>query len=466
MTRFLLALALAALPLAAQNSSLQGIVTDGQGSAVPGAVVTITNTDTAASRKALTDSVGAYSILQVTPGPYKVLVEKPGFRAHGTELVFQTETPENLNVKLEVGQVTETVNVTGEAAVINTETAAVGNPYNETQIREIPLQTRNVVSLLGLEPGVAPSGQVGGAKPDQNNITLDGINVNNVWGGNGFGASIPIPLDSVQEFRTTVAGVGADQGFSAGGQASIVTKGGSNAFHGSLYEYNRNTLTSANSWANNKAGLARPALVRNQFGASLGGPILKNKLFFFYNYEGRTDRSANSVTDQVPSPTLQQGIVEVQLKTTNQIVQLTPAMLQAIDPLGIGENPYITSLIKQYPAGNYAAGGSDKGLNFYGLLFNAPNTQNYHTQVGKLDYNLDPNGKHVLSLTGTLNGQVLAGALAQFPGQSATSSNLDNSRRFGARYTFVISSHLVNNLNYGYPRPSTAGTGGWAMRRV
>ena len=459
MTRFVFALALAALPLTAQNSSLQGIVTDAQGGAVPQAVVTAINTDTSAVRKTLTDSLGAYSILQVTPGPYKVTAEKPGFRTHSTDIVFQTETPETWNVKLEVGQVTETVSVVGEAAVINTETAAVGNPYNETQIREIPLQTRNIVSLLSLEPGVAPSGQVGGAKPDQNNVSLDGINVNNIWGGNGFGASIPIPLDSVQEFRTTVAGVGADQGYSSGGQASIVTKGGSNTFHGSAYEYNRNTLTSANSWSNNKAGLARPALVRNQFGASLGGPILKNRLFFFYNYEGRTDRSANTQNDQVPSPTLQQGIVEVQLKGSNQIVQLTPAMVQAIDPLGIGENPYMMGLIKQYPAGNYALGGSDKGLNFYALAFNAPDKQNYHTQVARLDFNVDPQGKHVISLTGTLNGQRLDGALAQFPGQQATSVNLDNTRRMGARYTWVISPHLVNTLNYGYTRPSTAATG-------
>lgn len=459
MTRFVFALSFAVLPLAAQNSSLQGIVTDAQGAAIPAAVITATNTDTTAVRKTVTDTAGAYSILQVTPGPYKVMVEKPGFKTHSTDIVFQTETPETWNVKMDIGQVTETVNVTGEAAVINTETAAVGNPYNETQVREIPLQTRNVVSLLSLEPGVAPSGQVGGAKPDQNNVSLDGINVNNIWGGNGFNSSIPIPLDSVQEFRTTVAGVGADQGFSAGGQASIVTKGGSNNFHGSVYEYNRNTLTSANSWSNNRGGLARPALVRNQFGASLGGPILKNRLFFFYNYEGRTDRSASSETDSVPSPTLQQGIVEVQLKGSNQIVQLTPAMVQAIDPLGIGENPYMMSLIKQYPAGNYAAGGSDKGLNFYGLLFNAPDKQDYHTQVGRLDYNLDPAGKHVLSLTGTLNGQKTDGTLAQFPGQQASSTNLDNSRRLGARYTFVISAHLVNNLNYGYTRPSSASTG-------
>jgi hypothetical protein len=462
MTRFAIALTLAALPLAAQTSSLQGIVTDAQGAAIPAAIVTAINKDTSAVRKAVTDTTGAYSMLQMPPGPYKVTVERPSFRTNSTDVILQTETPETLNVKLEVGQVTETVNVTGEAAVVNTENAAVGNPFNETQVREIPLQTRNVVQLLSVEPGVSSSGQVAGARPDQNNVMLDGADVNYAWGGNsanGFNASIPIPLDSVQEFRTTVVGLNADQGYSAGGQVSVVTKGGSNTFHGSAYEYNRNTLTSANSWGNNHAGTPRPALVRNQFGASLGGPILKNRLFFFYNYEGRTDRSATSELDQVPSPLFSQGIVQVQLKGSNQIVQLNPAAVQAIDPQHIGENPYILGLMKQYPGGNDPIGGSDKGLNFYGLTFNAANAQNYHTQVGRLDYNIDSAGKHTLMLAGTLNGQSLAGALAQFPGQSPASENLDNSRRLASRYTWVISPHLVNALNYGYNRFSEASTG-------
>src|SRR5664279_681067 len=117
MTRFVIALALAALPLAAQNSSLQGTITDAQGAAVPSAVVTATNTSTSASRKALTDTTGAYSMVQVPPGTYKGTVEKPGFRAHRTDVVLQTNTPSTWDVRLEIGQVTETVSVVGEAAV-------------------------------------------------------------------------------------------------------------------------------------------------------------------------------------------------------------------------------------------------------------------------------------------------------------------------------------------------------------
>jgi hypothetical protein len=458
MTRSTIAFVLATLPLAAQTSSLQGLITDAQAGAVPEAVVTVTNVGTSAPRKALSDASGAFTFAQVQPGTYKVVVEKPGFRTHTAEVTLQINTPATLNVKLELGQVSETVNVTGEAAVVNTENAAVGNPFTETQVKEIPLQTRNVVALLSVQPGVAQTGEVVGARRDQNNVLLDGIDVNDSQGANGFNAVLPIPLDSVQEFRTTIAGLGADMGRSSGGQVSIVTKGGSNQFHGSAYEYNRNTLTSANSWFSNRAGVPRSALVRNQYGASLGGPILKNRLFFFYNYEARKDRSASAKTATVPSSTFAQGIVQVLLKD-GRTVQLSPQDVVAIDPLHIGTNPYVLSLMKQYPAGNNPLGASDKGLNLNQLLFNAPNTLDNHAQVARMDYNIDSAGKHTVMLRGTLNGSGNDSTLAQFPGQAAASRQLDNSRGLAARYTAVLTPRLVNAVSYGYTRLGTASTG-------
>ena len=258
MTRLFAAFLISMLPLAAQTSSLQGLVVDGQSAAVPEAVVTATNIATSAARKTLTNATGAYSLLQMAPGDYKIVVEKPGFRSDAAEIELLINTPATLNVQLTLGSVTETVNVMAEATSINTQNAAIGNPFNETQVKEIPLQTRNVVALLGVQAGVSSSGQVLGSRPDQNNVLLDGVDVNDNQGANGFNAVLPIPLDSVQEFRTTVAGLGADLGRSGGGQVSIVTKGGSNQFHGSAYEYNRNTLTEANDWFSNRAGVPVP----------------------------------------------------------------------------------------------------------------------------------------------------------------------------------------------------------------
>jgi hypothetical protein len=265
------------LPLAAQTSSLQGVVSDGSGAAIPEAVVTILNQSTNAARKTVSTETGSYSFLQIAPGAYKLTVEKTGFRISTTAVRLQIDTPATLNVQMELGSVSESVNVTAEATVVNTQNASVGNPFTEGQIKALPLQTRNIVALLSLQPGVAPGGQVLGAKPDQNNVTLDGVDVNDNEGQSGFNAVLPIPLDSVQEFRTTVAGQGADQGRSSGGQVSLVTKSGSNQFHGSLYEYMRNTLTAANSWFNNRAGVARTPLVRNQYGASIGGRMIRDR---------------------------------------------------------------------------------------------------------------------------------------------------------------------------------------------
>lgn len=457
MLRFAIAFTLSMLPLAAQTSLL-GTVTDSQGAAVPEAIVTAKNADTAAVRKTITSTVGEFNMTQLQPGTYKVTVEKPGFQTHTADVLLQVNTPSTMNVKLEVGGVSASVNVMAEVAVVNTENASVGNPFTETQVKEIPLQTRNVVELLSIEPGVAPGGQVLGARPDQNNVLLDGVDVNDNQGKDGFNAVLPIPLDSVQEFRTTVAGIGADMGRSAGGQVAIVTKSGSNSFHGSLYEYNRNTLTSANSWFSKRAGVPRSALVRNQYGASLGGPVLKNRLFFFYNYEARKDRSATANTANVPTSSFAQGNVQVLLKD-GRTVTLTPQDVINIDPLHIGASPYIMSLMKQYPAGNNPLGASDKGLNFNQLLFNAPQTLDNHAQVGRMDWNIDNAGRHTLMLRGTLNGAGQDSTVAQFPGQAAAARTLDNSRGLAARYTAVLTPHLVNALNYGYTRLGTASTG-------
>jgi Carboxypeptidase regulatory-like domain len=459
-----LALVLSALPLAAQSSSLQGVITDPQGAIVPGAIVTITNTDTSAVRREPTDEDGVFRLLQVVPGPYKIEIQKPGFKTRVTNLALQINQPATLNLQLDVGQTSDTVNVTAETTQINTQNATVGNPFNTEQVENLPLQTRNIASLLLVQPGVTSTGNVMGSQAGQTYITLDGVDVNGFNGSSTVSSTssssgaLPIPLDSVQEFRTTVIGQGADMGRSSGGQVSIITKSGSNSFHGSLYEFNRNTDFEANDFFNNKVGTPRPALIRNQYGASLGGPIKKNRAFFFYNYEGRKDRSQATKKDTVPTDSLKQGIVKIALQN-NQIVSLTPAQMQQIDPLGIGENPYILSLMQKYPEGNAPSLSSDKGLNFNVLQFNAPSPLDNHVQVGKMDFNLDKAGKQTLSLRGTLNGASQVSTTAQFPGQDPVAKTQDNSRGVSARYTYVVSPNLVNAMNFGYTRAGTASTG-------
>ncbi len=450
--------ALAGLPLGAQTSSLQGVVSDAQGAVAPSAVITATSQTTSLVRRGISDSKGEYVFTQMPPGPYRIEASLPGFREYATVVTLQTDTPATLNIKMEVGQVNEVVNVEGQAAVVNTENATVGNPFTETQIKQIPMQVRNVVNLLGVQPGVAPTGQVSGARPDQNNVLLDGADVNDNQGANGFNSVLPIPLDSVQEFRTTVTGFTADEGRSSGGQVSVVTKSGSNQFHGSLYEYNRNTDFEANGWFNNRSGVARPALIRNQYGAAVGGPVRKNRLFFFFNYEGRTDRSAVSVSRTVPSDTFRQGIILVQLKS-GQIAQLSPSAVAAIDPLHLGESSFMQNLFQQYPEGNSPVSSPDKGQNFNVDLFNAPEPVNQHPMVGRMDYNIDEAGKHTLMVRGTLNYSAQVTSPEEFPGQSPAQQTEDNSRGIAVRYTAVLTPRLVNALTYGQTRLGNNSTG-------
>ncbi|HLJ46180.1 MAG TPA: carboxypeptidase-like regulatory domain-containing protein [Bryobacteraceae bacterium] len=452
------------------TSSLRGTIKDKSGAAIADSIVTLTDASTGTSRKVLADTSGIYQIAQVPPGKYTLRVEKSGFATlTKTEVTLEVNVPATVDCVLEIGSVETTINVEATATQINTVDATVGNAFQEKQVQELPLQTRNVVELLSIQPGVTQTGEVLGARRDQNNVTLDGVDVNNnqtsgitnalINGsqqgstGNtpGFNAALPVPLDSVEEFRVTVAGQTADAGRSSGGQVTLVTRSGSNTIHGTLYEYNRNTLLAANDFFNNQAGIPRSPLVRNQFGASLGGPIKKDRLFLFANWERRIDASSTPETASVPSATLRQGILQAAL--SNGTVQtLTPADVKAIDPLNIGFNQAMKNYMSSLPLGNDPSLGLDQNLNFDGLRFNAPLDLDQTAYVAKLDYNIDQSGKHKLSIRGTLNGASQDLTAAALPGGSPAQVLLDNSKGLAANYTWIIAPNLINSARYGITR--------------
>jgi hypothetical protein len=480
----LLGLAASSLALFGQaTTSLRGTLTDPDSAVIPQAVVTLNHAGTGAKRQVLSSPDGQYQFLQVAPGTYQLVVEKAGFTTitrDGVQLLVNT--PATMDLRMEIGKTGDVVNVTADASVINTVDASIGNAFSERQVRQLPLETRNVVELLSLQPGVTPSGEVMGARRDQNNITLDGADVNNnqnsglvaqnpstgftyqgVNGNNtnvnsGFNAVLPIPLDSVQEFRVTVGGEGASQGRSSGGQVALVTKSGTNQLHGSLYEYNRNTLTAANTWFNNQAGVPREPLIRNQFGASAGGKIKRDRAFYFFNYEERTDAIGVSQSRQVPSDSLRKGLMKFQL-TDGSVQTLTPAQIQQVDLQGLGVNPAILPVLNQYPRGNNPVLGQDGGLNFTGFRFNAPSHRNDRAIVGKLDFHLDSAGKHTVSVRGTLADNTDDEILAQFPGQAPASTLRDTSKGISAQYTAILRPNLINVFNLGFTRFSPALSG-------
>jgi hypothetical protein len=244
------------------SSSVRGIVTDPQGSPVAGANVTLSSPERNFTRTQTSNTDGAYVFKPITPGTYHLAVEMTGFkRASIASVQAQVDTPTDLNVQLEVGNVSETVNITSAAeAPINTTDATIGNTFDSRRISELPLNARNVVGLLSLQPGVTQGGYVNGGRSDQANVTLDGVDVNeqqrglDVVTGSAFSSVLRVTPDSVQEFRVTTTNPNADQGRSSGAQVSLVTKSGSNDWHGLLYEYHRNTVTTANDFLRNAKG--------------------------------------------------------------------------------------------------------------------------------------------------------------------------------------------------------------------
>jgi len=465
------------------TTSLRGTISDPSGAVIPGAAVTISSAENGASRRSTTDAQGEYNFLQVAPGIYKLVAEKPGFATMTKgEITLLVNTPATLDLRMSLGTTGEVVNVASDASQVNTTDASVGNPFSETQVRQLPLQTRNVVELLSLQPGVTTDGAVLGAHRDQNNITLDGADVNNnqnsglipqatgtgtggyqgsnangVMTNAGFNGVLPIPLDSVQEFRVTVAGEGPNLGRSSGGQVALVTKGGTNQVHGSLYEYNRNTWFAANTWFNNHAGVPRQPLVRNQFGASIGGKIIPNRVFYFLNYEQREDASGVSQVRAVPSDTLRAGKFLFNSGGTTETLQ--PADVQNVDPLHVGPDASILKVLQTYPSGNDPSYGEDGGLNFSGFRFNAPIHRSDHALVGKIDLHIDGAGKHTVSARGTFARNTDDQIPAQFPGQSPASTLRDNSKGLAAQYTAILTPNVINLFNIGYTRFGQSFTG-------
>src|SRR3712207_5483010 len=202
------------------------------------------------------------------------------------------DTTVEQNVKLEVGEVTEVVTVTDVLqAPLNTTDATIGNAFERRRIEQLPLNARNVVGLLSLQPGVTRTGYVNGGRSDQANVILDGVDNNEQQRGldvvtdEAFASVLRSTPDSLQEFRVITTNANAEQGRSSGAQVSLVTKSGTNELHGSLYHFHRNTVTTANDFFNNRAGVPRPQLLRNIFGGSIGGPIVRDRAFFFGTYE-------------------------------------------------------------------------------------------------------------------------------------------------------------------------------------
>ncbi|MBL8220104.1 MAG: carboxypeptidase regulatory-like domain-containing protein [Bryobacterales bacterium] len=439
-----------------QLSQLSGTVTDPSGAIVIGAKLRLESVSKGiVVRETVTEESGRYVFAQILPDRYKITASAAGLQEITVAgVVVQVATPARYDIAFEkAASVTESVTVTVESSQVNTVDASLGNALGTKPITQLPLFARNVPELLMLQPGVNQFGNVNGGKSDQANITLDGIDVNEQMERSYFTSVLRVTLDSVEEFRTTTTNAGAEQGRSSGAQVSLVTKSGTNDTHGSVYWYHRNTVTAANSFFNNANDVDRPVLLINIPGASVGGPIRRNRLFYFFNWEQRNDRSAVNVERTVPSALLREGSV-VYRNRAGQRVTLTPERVRALDPRALGGNRAVLDLLRSFPLPNSDTPGDN--LNFFGYRFTAPRELRWNTFISRFDYQLKEN--HSLFFRGQLQNDRETDE-PQFPGEPPNSIFLRNAKGVAIGYNAVLSPRLVSSFRYGFTRLSRESTG-------
>ncbi|HEY6269852.1 MAG TPA: TonB-dependent receptor [Candidatus Acidoferrum sp.] len=461
------------------TSGITGTVIDPQGKAVPGAKVTITNVATNAARSTQSSDTGAYLFDLIAPGDYRLEVEAKGFRKTVVDNVRALiGKPTESNVRLELGQISQVVEVrmSAQDVVINTQDASLGNVFDSSQISQLPLEGHTLGDLLSLQPGATQEGYVTGARADQSNVTLDGVDINNAQTGNAVRASgnsgtggpivgslstkditegpvLRLNSEAIEEFRVTTANGNANQGRSAGAQINLVTKSGSNAWHGAAFEFYRGTLFEANDWFSNASGTPRTALVRNSFGGALGGPVVKNRLFFFYSYEALRDARATGVTEIVPLPSLGKGIInytycpDAACATTPQ-ASLNPTQNQAVYQAA-GINPAalaaLAAAAAKYPANDTTAGDQ---LNTGGFRFNSPTPTRLNSHIARLDYTLTSN-QNLFVRANYINDTQLA---SRFFPDTASPGVWSHPRGLAVGHTWTLGRNWVNSARYGYTR--------------
>lgn len=307
--------------------SIVGTVTDNTGAVVPGATVTITKLATSETKSEQTNAAGDYSFVNLVPAIYKVDVQVTSFKRFVRNPVeVQVNTATRVDAKMQVGAATETVTVSTDAPLLQTESGSLGDEIGTKQVEDIPLNGRNTLNLMELAPGVIPQGntqsgvamnqgtgtgsvawgnyQIGGGMPTQSSIFVDG-SPTMIMQKNS--AALVPTADTIQEFQVQTSGVSPEFGRFGGGVVSMTTKSGTNAFHGTAYEYIRNRILNANSFFTKRAGLPTPENTQNQYGGTVGGPIWKDKSFFFFAYERVDIRAVATTSTNIPTAGMVNG---------------------------------------------------------------------------------------------------------------------------------------------------------------
>ena len=396
----------------AVSARLEGRVMDQTGAIVPGVTVTATNEATNIATEAVTNESGRYIFANLVPGTYTISTTLTGFKTtvhRGIQL--QIGDAKAYDLTLQMGDISETVTVTGEAALVNTSTTRIGAVVQDRQAVDLPLNGRDPMMLVYLQAGTSPidrygnqqqMGVVDGLEPNASTVKVEGVLASNP----GFDyspshPSTPVPQEAVGEYRVSTSGETADGGRASGAQVKVLIKSGTNDFHGSLFEFNRNTAYNANDFFSNRAGSPKSVLRRNQFGFSLGGPIIKNRTFFFGTAEWQRQNQDVLQNRTTYTSTLRSGIFRyytqganngslVDPKTGNPIVpagNVGTINLLTVDPTRQGfDTVFLPKLLAALPLpNNYDIGD---GFNTGGYFYSSANPDNVNQWLIKIDHEL------------------------------------------------------------------------------
>jgi hypothetical protein len=427
------------------TAQIQGSVLDATGAAVPGADVKVTQTDTGAVRTTTSDAEGRYVLPNLPVGPYRLEASKMGFSTYVQGgIVLQVNTNPTIDVTLKVGNVNEQVQVEANAALVETQATGVGQVIENRRIVELPLNGRVATDLIQLVGAVIPQGVAGnGGYPGTQQFViaggqsfgagfwLDGSAFNNPWDA----ANMPFPFpDALQEFKVETSSLTAQNGVHASGTITAVTKSGSNNFHGDLFEFIRNGALNGTNWATH----TNDGLKRNQYGGTIGGPVKKDKLFFFFGYQGTLTRQTSYINDVVPTPAMINGdfsacpsIVAGNPRFTN--AQINPALF----------DPAAVKLAKLLPV------ASGCGLSPLGLVTHVNEGQ----YVGRADYQT--------SSKNTIFARYLRSSYYRPPSLTLTPNNILSSSQGGlddadqtwtAGDTYLFSPTVVNQFRAAVSR--------------
>jgi hypothetical protein len=461
----------------ATTSTLDGTVTDPQGALVVGAKVVVQNTDTGQNLETTTDEHGHWVVPSMPAANYRITITMQGFRTTAVDGVkMDAGVPKTVPVKLEIGQVSETVEVTTAADLVQTTNATVASTLQGRQVFELPFTSRNGMDLLvgqpGTQTGTTPrTSFVNGLPLSALSVTMDGINTQDNYYKNGdaFFTLIPARPDSLEEITLSTSAAGADSTAQGAAQVKFITKGGTNDYHGGVFWQHRNTALDANSFFNNDQGLARNKVILNQGGAHAGGPIVKNKLLFFTNFEIYRYPAQTSVSRTVMDPGALDGTFKY-ATTGGGVGSVNVLKLAAANGFTGTADPIIAQTLTQInaltPNGNLQqriATNSDYNRN--NLLFQPKGlTQNYYDTT-RLDYNIS--SKHSFQLVYTYlwtksSPDITNSVVNIFPGTGGVLGFNDLIPTQGGNRWAVVgalrsqfTSNLTNELRFGANRSIT-----------